>query len=142
MRVIVETREIAAEYRLKHWAEIIQERNESGMSIKAYCNSIGLRQNVYHYWQRKLREAAVITSSEQKEQEKSLLPYIPSELVAKEKGISCPPTQGEWAICEVTKPEPGEGTIQIEIGKSRVTADQQTNYELLAKVCKMLVTLC
>ena len=71
MRVIVDTREIAAEYRLKHWAEIIQERNESGMSIKAYCNSIGLRQNVYHYWQCKLREAAVIASSKQKEQEYS-----------------------------------------------------------------------
>jgi len=52
------TREIAAEYRLSHWAGIMQERVSSGMSVKAYCASVGLHENVYYYWQKKLREAA------------------------------------------------------------------------------------
>ena len=30
------TREIAEEYRVGHWAQILQERISSGLSIKAY----------------------------------------------------------------------------------------------------------
>jgi transposase-like protein len=55
---MINTREIAVEYRLAHWVKIMQERSDSGLSIKAYCESISLHQNVYYYWQRKLREAA------------------------------------------------------------------------------------
>ena len=43
MREKVNSREIAAEYRLNHWAQIMQERSESGMSIKAYCEIHRLR---------------------------------------------------------------------------------------------------
>jgi len=52
------TKDIAAEYRLSHWAGIMKERAASGLSIKAFCKSAGIHTNVYHYWQRKLREAA------------------------------------------------------------------------------------
>lgn len=52
------TREIAAEYRLSHWARLIRERSESGLSIKTFCKNAGLHENVYYYWQRRLREAA------------------------------------------------------------------------------------
>ena len=52
------TREIAAEYRLSHWAQIMHERKESGLSIRAFCKNAGLHENVYYYWQRKLREAS------------------------------------------------------------------------------------
>lgn len=52
------TREVAKEYRLSHWAGILRERKESGLSIRAYCRQAGFHENVYYYWQRKLREAA------------------------------------------------------------------------------------
>ena len=52
------TREIAEEYRLSHWSQIMQERSQSGMSIRAYCKSGGIHENVYYYWQKRLREAA------------------------------------------------------------------------------------
>ena len=50
------TRELAAEYRLQRWAELIRECKESGLSIKAYCKSINVHENTYFYWRRKLRE--------------------------------------------------------------------------------------
>jgi hypothetical protein len=34
------TREVAAEYRLSHWAQIMRERKESGLSIKALENKL------------------------------------------------------------------------------------------------------
>ena len=52
------TREIAAEYRLSHWAEVIRERKESGLSVRAFCKNAGFHENIYFYWQRKLREEA------------------------------------------------------------------------------------
>ena len=123
--MIVNSRKIAAEYRLSHWAQIMRERSESGLSIKAYCESVGLHQNVYHYWQRKLRAAAIMATN-------------------KEDGGGTNQEEAPkgWLICESAKPESGEGAIQIEIGKSRVTADARTDYELLVKVCRMLVSIC
>jgi len=52
------TRYIAAEYRLAHWAEIIRKRVESGLCIRVFCNNTGINENAYFYWQRKLRESA------------------------------------------------------------------------------------
>ena len=52
------TKEIAVEYRLTHWAGIMREREESGLSIKQFCKNAGFHENRYFYWQKKLREAA------------------------------------------------------------------------------------
>jgi len=51
-------KEIASEYRMSHWAGIMRERAESGLSIRAYCAREGMPTNRYHYWQRRLRAAA------------------------------------------------------------------------------------
>jgi transposase len=52
------TNDIAAEYRLSHWAGIMRKREESGLSIKQFCKDAGFHENRYYYWQKKLREAA------------------------------------------------------------------------------------
>ena len=57
-RAMVNTREVAAGYRLSHWAEKVRRRAESGSSIRAYCKQIGICENTYFCWQRKLRETA------------------------------------------------------------------------------------
>jgi hypothetical protein len=49
------TRYITEEYRLSHWAQVMSKRSESGLSIKAFCQEAGFHENVYYYWQRKLR---------------------------------------------------------------------------------------
>jgi len=53
------TRYIAKEYRLAHWAQIITEQKESGMTVRAYCEEAGFHENSYYYWQKKLRTAAI-----------------------------------------------------------------------------------
>jgi len=50
--------ETSAEYRLSHWAQVVQDRIESGLSVKAFCEKTGIHGNSLYYWQRKLREAA------------------------------------------------------------------------------------
>ena len=54
----MDTREIAVEYRLAHWAGIVKERSESGLTIRDYCKDLGIHENAYYYWLKKLRKAA------------------------------------------------------------------------------------
>jgi transposase-like protein len=52
------TKAIAANYRLKQWAGIIREFKESGLRVKDFCERAGIKDHQYYYWQKKLREAA------------------------------------------------------------------------------------
>ena len=52
------TREVASEYRMVQWAQAIQERASSGVSIREFCQSRGVSKNTYFYWQKKLRAKA------------------------------------------------------------------------------------
>jgi hypothetical protein len=133
----VNTREIAEEYRLSHWAVIMRERAESGQSIRAFCASRSICYNVYFYWPRKLREAACqeqpVTSAftDERKSKQSIIPsgWVVCAAVENERK-----TNSEVAL----KDEP----LTIEIGKSRITVDASTDSALLEKVCRMLASLC
>jgi putative transposase len=116
------TREIAGEFRLSHWAQILKERRESGLSIKTYCNEYGYHENTYFYWQRKLREAACEHAAASQE-ERSLVP-------------------GGWAMCRTSSPGRKNKTMTIEIGSCKVQVEQDTDPELLGLVCRTLASIC
>jgi len=122
------TREIAAEYRLTHWAQIMKDRVASGMNIKEYCKASGLNENVYFYWQRKLREAAGNGT-------------IPVLLNAVNANNQPTPPPG-WALCKATEIKSTKNELHIEIGVSRVTISEDVDPELLSKVCRVLVGIC
>ena len=123
---MINIRELATEYRLTRWAVVIQEGNASGLSIKAYCESIGNRPNVYFYWQRSLREAAC----------KELLPAPLS--------IENTMVPNGWSVCSAAPPPAlSQGNeLTVEIGKSRVNAIGDIDIKRLRAVCQMLMTLC
>jgi hypothetical protein len=54
----MDTRDIAVEYRLSHWAKIVQDRSNSGLSIRAYCKDANIQESSYYYWLKRLRDAA------------------------------------------------------------------------------------
>lgn len=112
------TREIASEYRLTHWARIMQARQGSGLSIKAFCIESGFPENVYYYWQRKLREAAC------------------TELAAGEPVKALVPNG--WARLDAAPPQ---AAITVEINGCCVQVRADTNPELLAQVCRMLKSI-
>lgn len=118
------TREIAAEYRLKHWAQAMRERAEQGLSVRAYCESRGIHENTYFYWQRKLREAACVglPAAEPAPSEQSLAP----------KG---------WAALSVGDQLHQPRGLSVDVGGCRINVRADTDAELLAKVCRVLKAL-
>ena len=118
----MDTRNIAAEYRLSLWAERIQARMRSGQSIKAFCETEGLTRNTYFYGQRKLRAVACVD-----------LPMQSSRLC----GAIVP--QGR-AQLEPAKAEKAEAPLAIEIDGFRVLASDGVNLELLGGICRTLKT--
>ena len=116
--MIEETKELTTEYRMGQWAEIMQRRAESGLSIVKYCEREGMPTNRYHYWQRRLRTAAA-----------EMLP-------AAETTVPVPTGWTQINVAENVKP--AESGITIEIGKCRVGVEKATDMELLRQVCKAL----
>ena len=56
--IVMNTRKVAAEYRLTKWAGVIQERKNSGKSIKDFCLDTGISMHSNFYYQKKLRMVA------------------------------------------------------------------------------------
>jgi len=125
---MINTREIAEEYRLTHWAQVMAERTQRGMTVKAFCEHIGICGNTYFYWQRRVREAAAKQLEQQAAGSQALVP-------------------SGWTQISATKEEPSaEGTVEkvlpIEIGGYRIMASESTDSALLEKVCRVLGALC
>ena len=45
--------------RMNEWRQLIQERQQSGQSVRAWCQQNGIRENSYYYWLRIIREEAL-----------------------------------------------------------------------------------
>ncbi|MGI6731721.1 MAG: IS66 family insertion sequence element accessory protein TnpA [Anaerovoracaceae bacterium] len=117
----MDTHKVAKEYRLSQWAQVIQERRNSGQSVKDFCQMSGISKNAYFYWQRKLREAACTEFS-----------------ITEEPKVVVP---GGWMQLE-SKPEPCvKDSLEIEISSCRITVTKETDHELLKKVCFTLRAL-
>lgn len=115
----MDTQKVTAEYRLLHWMKVIQERQNSGQNIKEFCESTGISRHAYYYWQRKLRQAAC------------------AELSKLEKPVNYVP-EG-WI--QIAQGQKIKSTLDIEVGGCRVTVDENTDPELLKKVCRVLRVL-
>jgi putative transposase len=123
---MINTRGITEEYRLSRWAQIIQGRVESKLTIKAYCDREGICGNTYFYWQRKLREMG--TRQMEGEASKTPQALVPSGWAQVSR----------VAVAQSTK----DFTLSIEIGSYRIEVSDSTAPELLEKVCRVLGSLC
>ena len=50
--------EVKQEYQLQQWRGMLRERQESVLTVKAWCSEHEISENVYYYRLRKLRRAA------------------------------------------------------------------------------------
>lgn len=51
---------IRQQVRLNQWSAMVQEREDSGLSVKAFCKQAGIATKTYYYRLRRLREATIM----------------------------------------------------------------------------------
>jgi putative transposase len=129
--------EAKTQYRLKEWTERFATRTQSGLSVREWCKSNGVSVRSYYYWLRQVREYAA--------QSKAVLAVQP-EVATEETTVRAHPEQlpapsGWAAVAEAESPSQNS-TLIVEVGGCRIAVNSETDPELLAKVCKVLVSLC
>lgn len=116
----MDTQKVVKQFRLSGWGEAVKERIASGQSIRAFCKENGIGTSTYYYRQRKVREASCVELVKVQKTESDLVP-------------------SGWAQLAESDPDTSaENTLTIEIEGCRVTVNDQTDPELLLKVCRTL----
>jgi hypothetical protein len=124
------TREIATDYRLQHWAGIIRERNESGLSVKVFCANAGFHENSYYYWQRRLRETACEELAKKRSGPTGLLPAGFAEVKLTERSSRPSPAAAD------------QGKVCIESSGARIIATGGYPADKLAALMRELRRSC
>ena len=117
------SKQLTQEFRLRQWAQVMRDRRESGLTVRAWCRENETNEKTYYYWQNKLRQA-VCEEVKRKQMPKT-------ELIPR-----------GWAQVTEGAIEGAPETLIIEIGSSRIQATKNTDTELLAKVCRVMTALC
>ena len=128
---MVDTREIASEYRLSHWAQVMQARAESGLSIKAYCKQLGICGNTYFYWQRRVRAAAAAELGLRVSDETQPPPVC-------FRAVSVAERSSHPVATEAGAP----GQLHIDVGGIRLMVDSTYPVERLAELLRSLNRPC
>jgi transposase-like protein len=122
---MINTREIAAECRLSHWVQIMQERTQSGLSIKAFCKQIEISGSTYFYWQRRVRAAACEQLAKLEPAQRSLAPSGFTEVMVVEPPAPLPSVE---AVSQ----------LRIEAAGVQITTDSAYPADKLAALLREL----
>lgn len=96
--------------RLKSWKNIIEDRLESGLTIKEYCQEHDISRDAYMYWLRQLRAA---------------------ELMNKENMFT------ELVVSDIPEPVaviPVQSPITINVGKASITVQDKESLRTVVEV--------
>lgn len=127
------TRKMTDSLRLSHWSQILRDRANSGLSVRAYCAKESIHENTYFYWQKKLREIVgnQIKSLQTVGIQENLSHQNFVEVKLDEDMHQIKPMASNYQSCEV----------KIEISGTRVSADSQYPVDKLITLIKGIVRI-
>lgn len=120
------TKAMTYQYRLAQWSDLVKERVDLGLSIRAYCAMKGFAENTFFYWQRRVREAA----RPQLEAGQASLPVPGFVEVALAPAPEAPVTQAQ------------AGQLQVQINGIHLSVDSSYPSEKLAALLQALGRPC
>lgn len=109
---------MTTEYRISKWTQIMQARINSGQSIQRFCKDSGISRNAYFYWQKRLREIAC------------------AELIETDNSKGTAPIG--WMQLTSEPLERVKESLEIEINDCHIVVTNNTDTELLKKICLVL----
>lgn len=119
----MDTRQLTHEVRLKHWAEVLRRRRESGQTIRSFCRSEGICEKTYYYWQKRIRQA------------------VGESLMGQEEGRVAGVLPPAPVFAALPAPKTG-GTVRIEIGGAVVEIDPGADMAVVTSVLRLLAGQC
>lgn len=108
--------------------QIIKARNDSGKSIKKFCEDAGISRHAYFYWQRKLREVAC--NEFFKAEKPNIIEEESKEIIP-----------NGWIKLNKEEQKNTDDNILIEINGCHIIVKGNTDFELLKSVCGVLKSL-
>jgi hypothetical protein len=123
--------------KLVEWTRLIQQRSESGKTVKAWCEEQGIRLRQYNYWLRRVREAAV---------KKAAAGDYTDTTAAPASGISIalpvvPPGMKEFARIELARPALMPA-MSIRIGVAECEVYNGADPNVIERAFSALVKIC
>lgn len=119
----MDTRSAKRNYCIQQWKAIIQDRNNTNLTIDEYCKQNGLSRHSYFYWLRIIREEALEQSASSGFVELSLPAGTDS-------------TAPAVNVIPITKQEPSQLTLSINGITIQVT--DNTSPALLARTIEVI----
>lgn len=83
--------------RMNGWAAMVKARNESGMTIREWCEENGISEHAYYYRLRQLRQTALKTMSGSSAEEKET-PFVHIQKPDSLNGVSVRIRHGDTVI--------------------------------------------
>ena len=112
------TTHVAKQYRLKQWAELIQEHKSSGLTVDEWCAQNGLKRSNYYYRLKKVREAMLLAEATR-------------EIVAISPTLAIPNNPLHEAHTT-------SGELKIDIGYAKIHVNDSTSASLLKMVLEVM----
>ena len=110
----MDTQKITHEMRLKHWMQIIVQRQKSGLTVKDFCEQQNIPIKQYYYWQHKIR-----------------LRFAPAQAPETEKAEA--PT-----LVPLSAAIPVQDSLTVHCGAFSLEVTEHTSERLLRKTLQLL----
>lgn len=114
----MDTKKATKQIKAQHWAAVIKDRIDSGLSVTAYCEALNISKTQYYYWLRAIREHCIETQMPQ------LVELQPPAVV---------PTTDKAAVADNFETE-----MVIKIGNANLGVNSSTPTVLIKKVMAVL----
>jgi len=128
-------------YRLQERMRVVREQRESGLTVRAWCEANRVKESNFYYWLREIRKAALQTNGGKRSKEEQDI-VAAAELRNGQRDMIPRGWTQIQAAEDPTPKETGSMALSIEIGGCKVAVDESIAPELLAKVCRVLKSLC
>lgn len=120
----MDTRSAKRNYQLQQWRTIIQERNNSGLTIDEYCSQNGLSRNSYFYWLRLVREELL-------DPQQSTSGFVELNLpVENNTTVPC--------VTPISAPEMESSQLTLSVNGIVIQVTDNTSSELLARTIEVI----
>ena len=132
---LTETTGMTKEEKLDFWRLVIEDQEQSGLTVSQYCSANSINRGVFYRWERRLRDTLIMDTND-----KYSITDTPEfvEIETDEESSSKINIPVVKKLRPITTDVNTESTLSIKIKDIDVVVSESTSMDLLEKVIKVL----